>query len=230
MAVEKGKVIAVLETRYKGKLTKNFIESIADKWAPKIDTDADVDKYVEDRQDVLDATISEADRRASTAAAKARTDAAAAAGGKKEGDDQDAGQPGPGGNAPAVPDGAPDWFKTFLQGQQQQMQQLTTAITGIQQQHQAETITDRFKKDDRLKGIPEVFFKGRIPSKDEDYEAAVTELVADYTPFAEANKLGTFGKDAPPAGGAGASVAGKVDPDLVAFAQKQSAAVAPAKM
>jgi hypothetical protein len=51
-----------------------------------------------------------------------------------------------------------------------------------------------------LKGIPEFMFKGRIPTKEEEFDNAVQELKTDYTTFADANKLTNIGLDQPGGG------------------------------
>ena len=80
---------------------------------------------------------------------------------------------------------------------------LADKLAQLETQRTQETITERFKKDERLKGVPEFMFKGRIPASEEDFETAVTELATDYTEFAKQNKLAAFGNDAPPAGKGG---------------------------
>ncbi|MBF9252478.1 hypothetical protein I2I11_04160 [Pontibacter sp. 172403-2] len=186
MPAERAKVLAAIETKLKGKsLSKNFKDSIASKWAEKIDTDENIDAYIDDREDILLEASSEADRRATEAANKAK--------GEQK---KDEGTP-PTDSPPAKPNQEPD-------SEIAKLTQLVTTLAGtvnaMQQEKQAQSITERFKKDGRLKGVPEFMFKGRIPSKDEDFETAVTELATDYTEFAKQNKLAAFGNDAPPQG------------------------------
>lgn len=212
MPVEKGKVLTAIEAKLKGKsLSKNFKENIATKWAEKIDTDENIDSYIEDREDILLEASSEADRRATEAAQKAKGEQ------KKD----DGAPPADPATPPAKTPGTEP--KSEIDELKELVKSLAGTVTTMQQQRTQETITERFRKDERLKGVPEFMFKGRIPAKEEDFETAVTELAADYTDFAKQNKLAAFGNDTPPAGKGGA--AGKVDKDLLAFAAKKNESV-----
>ena len=72
MAVEKGKVLAELELKTKGKsLSKIAKDKIAAKWADKINSDEEIASYVDDQADLLDEMAAEADRRATEATKKA---------------------------------------------------------------------------------------------------------------------------------------------------------------
>lgn len=191
MAVDKGKVLAALEIKFKGKsLTKNFKDKIAEKWAAKIETDEEIDAYIEDREDVILEASTEADRRATQAATKARQEAADAAAGKKPETET---------KAPPtddLPADTPEWAKAIIL----EAKAARAEVAELKAARQTETIADRFKKDERLKGIPEFMLKGRIPQKEDDLETAITELVADFKPYAEQNKLAAFGGDAPATG------------------------------
>lgn len=218
MAVDKGKVKAALDTKYKGtSLSKNFKEQFAAAAAEAIDDEAGVDEYINTYDGLIRLTIAENDRRATEATAKARQDAADAAAGKTKTDPQK--QEG----ADELPPETPEWAKALLK----QNQQLAAKVEGFERAKQAETLADRFKKDERLKGIPDFMLRRAIPQKEEDFDTAVTELATEYQAFAEQNKLAGFGGDVPPgsrAGGAG-SQSGKVDPDIVAFGKAKAAAV-----
>lgn len=76
---------------------------------------------------------------------------------------------------------------------------LANTINTMQQQSTQQTIAQRFSKDERLKGIPQFMLKGRVPTKDEDFETTIEDILADWTPYAEKNKLDAFnGEDVPP--------------------------------
>lgn len=83
----------------------------------------------------------------------------------------------------------PSWAKSLLE-----------KVEGLENAKKTESITEKFKKDERLKGIPEFAFKGRIPKDEESYEEAVTELATDFKAFAEKAKLSNYGLDTPPNG------------------------------
>jgi len=218
MAVEKGKVLAAIEAKFKGKsLTKNFKENLATKWADKIENDEGIDAYIEDREDTILEASNEADRRATQAAQRARQEAADAAAGKKPGEEDKS-------KTPTVPEDAPEWAKALVNQMTQQNQKLQEEISAFKTARQTESLADRFKKDERLKGIPEFALKGYIPTKEEDFETAVTSLATEYGEFAKTNKLGSFGKDAPPAppAGGGGKQDEKPDPAVEAFAKSQN--------
>lgn len=180
MAVEKGKVLLKLEEILKGKsASKNFKENIASKWADKIETDEDIETYINDREDILLEASSEADRRATEAAQKAK-----------------APEPKP---EPTPKDVEP---KPEPKSEMDELKELVKSLSGtvqtMQQQRTQETITERFLKDERLKGIPDFVLKRAIPKSEEDFDTAVTELATEYTEFAKKEKLSSFGNDAPP--------------------------------
>jgi len=178
MAVDKDKVLAAIELKFKGKsITKTYKESIAIKWAAKIDNDAEIDAYINDREDDVLEAASEADRRATEASKKANPETP-----KKEEPKEE---------VKTVADDAPEWFKTYVKAQDEKLDGIVGKVAGFEQK----TIAERFKSDPRVKGLPDAVFKGRIPSKEEDFETAITELASDYSSF-------KFGNDKP--GGTGA--------------------------
>lgn len=207
MAVEEGKVLAKLEVKFKGKsLTKNFKQAIAKKWAAKIDNDEDIDGYIDDREDVVLEASTEADRRATQATATAKADAANAITGA------------------ATPAAEPE-PDTEMGKLLKMVSSLTETVTKLQTEKQAETIADRFKKDPRLKGVPDFMLKLAIPHKEEDFETSVTALATEFTQFATDNKLSAFGGDTPAGATTAAPAVGKVDPDIVAFGKNKVAAL-----
>jgi hypothetical protein len=197
MAVEKDKVLAAIESKFKGKsISKTFKQNLAAKWAEKIDTEDDIDTYIEDREDIITEAISEADRRATDAATKAAEKAKQA--GKNtetevETEEED------------LKDLSPE-MKAVLK----RLDAVASKVEGFEQAQSQKSIAERFKADERLKGIPEFMFKGRVPSKEEDFETYAEELKADYEAFATEKNLERFGNDTPgatgnktPAGGNG---------------------------
>lgn len=179
MPVEKGKVLAAIESKFKGKsITKTFKENLAEKWAAKIDNDTEIDTYIEDREDVILEAVSEADRRATDAVKKAK-------------------QPDPNPEPKKeeeLPADTPEWAKALIN----QNKALEERLTGFESAQQQKSIAERFKTDERLKGIPEFMLKRAVPSKEEDFETAVTELASEYSTFAKEAKITTFGNDTPP--------------------------------
>lgn len=189
MAVEKDKVLEAIEAKFKGKsITKTFKEEIAAKWAAKIDNDTEIDAYIEDREDIILATVSEADRRATEAS-------------KKAGAKQDPPQPTPEPTKEDPYKDAPEWFKEHVKAQQAEITELKGKLTGFETANLQKTLEQRFKSDERLKGVPEFAFKGRIPTSEEDFETAVSELQTDFSSFAKEANITNFGNDKP-AGGA----------------------------
>lgn len=170
MAVEKGKVLARIELILKGKsLSKNFKDDIAAKWAEKIEDDDAIEDYINDREDVLIAASSEADRVRTTTVKKEEPKVETET--KKEQDDM------------------PAWAKSLFD-----------EFKGFKAEKQKESLSDKFKKDERFKGMPDFMFKGRIPSTEEEYEPFAEELAADFKGLAEKTKLEGYGGDAPASG------------------------------
>jgi hypothetical protein len=170
MAIEKAKVLAALSTKFKGKsLSKTFLDKTATRYAAKIETEADLDDYINDREDDILAAGEEADRRV-TAALKTPAE-----GGKTK--------PTPTEQQPVVSEDeltdAPPYVKAMLK----QMQGMTDEIKGLKAERTAETISQRFLKDERLKGIDPKLLKGRFPKTDDEFEAAVTEAAEDLKDF-----------------------------------------------
>lgn len=184
MAVEKGKVLAAIETKFKGKsLTKNFKENIAAKWAEKIEKDDEIDAYIEDREDLILEASAEADRRAVAAAKKAKEEAAEAVNPEKEKKPEEV----------KVDDDTPAWAKALID----QNKALSDKINAFEQAGKAKTIAEKFASDDRVKGIPEFIRKGYTPASDDDYETKVTELSEAYKTFVDQNKLQSYANDKP---------------------------------
>jgi hypothetical protein len=99
---------------------------------------------------------------------------------------------------------------------------LETKISGFETQQSQKTLSERFKSSPELKGVPEFMFKGRIPTTEEDFENAVSELKTDYTSFATENKLSILGSDVPNTGANfKPNEKSEVSPAIKAFAESQ---------
>lgn len=212
MPVAKEKVIAALNLKTKGKnVSQKLKDSYATRYADKIATDEEIDAFIDDRLDDIVDAQKEADRRASEASTKAKQEAADAIAGKKPnepaGEQQD-----------DLPADTPAWAKTLIE----QNKKLTGRVDAMDAAKTHESIAERFKKDERLKNVPEFMFKGRIPIKDEDYETAVTELATDFKPHAERFAFSGQQSDKPRGGASSGGGEGKVDPAITAFAKQQT--------
>lgn len=183
MAVELSKVLENLTTKLKGKsVSKTYIKSVATRYAAKIETEADMDEYVNDRlDDIIEAGV-EADRRVTAALKKPKEgDGSTKADTKTEVEiDED-----------ELKD-APPYVKAMMK----QMKGMSDTITSLQSEKSADAIKTRFINDPKLKGIDPKLLKGRIPTKEDDYETFLEEAYEDLKDFAQADN----GK-----GGAGAA-------------------------
>lgn len=173
MAIEKAKVLAALSTKFKGKsLSKTFLDKTATRYAAKIETDADMDDYINDREDdILEAGI-EADRRV-TAALKT----------PKEGEK---GKPAPK-EEPVIDEDELKDAPAYVKAMMKTMQGMTDEIKGLKADKAAETISTRFSSDPRLKGIDPKLLKGRFPKTEEEFETAVEEAVEDLKEFVKSD-------------------------------------------
>jgi len=194
MAVEAQRVKDRLKAKFGTvQLSNQRLDAIAAKLAPKIADEAEDDLIDGELSDLNDLypflEIKKADDRAAN---------------EKHKQQQSAASTNPTPAQPSANQNTDDKANQEPESEIAKLTQLVTTLVGtvnaMQQEKQAQTITDRFKKDERLKGVPEFMFKGRIPSKEDDFETAVTDLATDYTEFAKQNKLAAFGNDAPPAG------------------------------
>jgi len=219
MPADRAKVLAALNTKFKGKsVDKNYKESIATTWAAKIADDDGIDDFINDREDDVLAYMKAKDAAVNAATAKAKQDIADKVSDKPEETTEEE----------IVDPTMPAWAKKLLDQNKTLSQELSTFKSAQSQQ----SIAERFRKDAKEKGIPEAWIKRSIPPTDADYEAALNELTADYTQFATDNKLSMIGNDAPSGngviGGAAASQ-GKVDSDLASFAKSKSEALTTSK-
>lgn len=205
MAVEKGKVIPVLTEAVKGKgYSKTFIEKMAAKLAEKIEDDDSIQSYIDDRLDILIEADAEADRRATLAVDKAK-------------------KPDTKNDEPTLEDelpaDTPSWAKALIA----QNKKLEEKVNGFEQQRTAETIEQRFRKDERVKDLPAIAFKGRIPKTEDEFEAFADELATDWKDYQIQTRQDTFGNDIPPASGVNQPVTNKKpDADLAQYSKLQN--------
>lgn len=167
MAVEKTKVLEVLSTKFKGKsLSKTFLDKLATRYATKIETDADVDDYINDREDDIIDAGTEADRRVSAALKK-----------PKEGDKSEKKEPTEI-DEDELKD-APAYVKALMT----QIKGMNDEIKGFKAKEAQQTISKRFESDERLKGIPAKLLKGWYPTTEEEFEDAVTQAAEELKEF-----------------------------------------------
>lgn len=168
MAIEKAKVLAALQLKFKGKsISKTFLDKLATRYCAKIETDADMDDYINDREDDILDGAAEADRRVQAATKKP------AEGGKPEvkkdvievDDDE-------------LKD-APPYVKAMMA----QMKGMNETINKLNADKTADTLSTRFLKDERLNGLDPKLLKGRFPKTEEEFEDAVTEAAEDLKDF-----------------------------------------------
>lgn len=180
--VDKGLVLKAIELKFKGKsLTKNFKENIATKWAEKIEDDASIDSYIEDREDVIIEANAEADRRAIQASKKAKEEEVPE---KKE-------EVGTTSDMPA-------WAKALVDSNKN----LTDKLAGFENANKAKSIEERFLAHESIKGInlPNSVKTKYTPSSEEDFDTAIESFQTDFKPLVEANVLSAYKNDTPASG------------------------------
>lgn len=203
MAVEKDKVLAAIETKFKGKsITKTFKENIAAKWAAKIENEDDIESYIDDREDVILEAVSEADRRATDAAKKASEKKVEKEKEKETEEDE-------------LPEDTPAWAKALVK----QNKDLADKVSGFEKAQQSKSLEERFRTHEKIKDIPEFILEGRIPTTEEDFEDAVNRTVTGYEKFAQDQNITRFGKDNPAGNKGGGGETGKVSPIVKQLAE-----------
>lgn len=168
-------------------LSKERIDALAAKLTVTDDsTDEELDAELQQRNDNGLHTFEEVkieDDRIRTELAKAKKPAAPAT--------------PPAQDPPAEPEPNEPAAETAMEKRLKALEEL---LAKKEAEEQRRSLSDRFKTDERLKGIPEWMVNKSIPATEEEFEASVTELADNYKAFATENKLGAFGKDTPPAG------------------------------
>jgi hypothetical protein len=187
MAIDKAKVLAALQLKFKGKsLSKTFLDKTATRYAAKIETDADMDDFINEREDDILAAGEEADRRVTAATKKPKEDDGK--GGKTDAKDE-----------PVLDDDELAKLTPFEKMMMKKLEGMTATISGLQAEKTADTIATRFANDPRLKGIDPKLYKGRIPKTEAEFEATVEEVAEDLKDFvkAEGNEAGGEGGGKP---------------------------------
>lgn len=202
MAVSKEKVKARIKALFpKTNLTQKRLDEISAKLATKPADDAsddDIDQVINDFNENSVMTIEEIaknDDRIATLARKAaeKPDPTAASPNNDStdsGDDQDP-------------------VKQLLA----EVRSMKEELQSYKAQNLKKSLEERFRADERLKDVPEVMFKGRVPQSEEEFDSAVEDLVADWGKLSgtvqteqEATELARrFGSTSAPAAGAGGS-------------------------
>jgi hypothetical protein len=120
-------------------------------------------------------------------------------------------------------DDMPAWFRKYQEENDRK-------INALLAKEQKQTMQQKLAANEKLKSIPQQFYKGRpIPEKEEDIETFVSEVEADFNDFKtaftgvqqqEANNSFSAGSKPPASAGSGNNA---VDPAIKAFADKQKA-------
>lgn len=207
MAVDKGLVRQALENKFKGKsLSKTSKDKLAEAYAPVIDNVADIDDYITAQTPAIEILIAETDFRVTEALKKApKAEPAKAETSTEEIE---------------LPADTPEWAKAMAK----QNQALLKKVEGFENNQKQQTVEQLFRNHEGLKGVPEIFLKGRTPQTAEEIETAVADIRADVEAYQTEHKITIIGKDTPAGGAAGGAdaEAEEVAPELKAYFEKQS--------
>ena len=80
---------------------------------------------------------------------------------------------------------------------EKQLAELAQKLADKEEKEARQTLANRFKSDERLKGIPAWMVDPVVPKSEEEFETAVETLSENYKQFATDNKLEAFGNDMP---------------------------------
>lgn len=80
---------------------------------------------------------------------------------------------------------------------EKQLAELAQKLADKEEKEARQTLANRFKADERLKGIPAWMVDPVVPKTEEEFETAVETLSENYKQFATDNKLEAFGNDMP---------------------------------
>ena len=80
---------------------------------------------------------------------------------------------------------------------EKQLAELAQKLEAKEAQEAHQSLANRFKADERLKGIPAWMVDPVVPKTEEEFETAVETLSENYKQFATDNKLEAFGNDTP---------------------------------
>lgn len=215
MAVAKGLVLAFINKKFGDKsLSKTFKESLAAKWAEKIETDTDIETFVLDREDVILEASSEADRvRNLHKPTPPKPGPPKPGDTPTETDDLD------------LPADTPAYVKVILENQKK----MADKLERFEAEKQGQTLAAKFKAHEDIKGIPDVFLKGNMPTDEAGFDAAVAAAKADFEEFKSQNPTWTpapapTGSDTPGYTNQQPKPDdGKVDPGIAAFVEARKA-------
>ena len=206
----KEKIIAAIKAKFPTvNLSKKRLEAIAAKIESKvIDDETKIDAAIvayDDYNPLVD--IAKQDDTIRTLEAKAKATPP-----KKD----DAPTPTP---APVITDDTPEWAKAMIE----QNKTLAAGLAALQGEKLATTM--RQKATEKLKDIPASYWGKRvIPEKEEEMEAFVADVQADYAAFKkEMTEAGISVLSVPKSGEAPDPKAAAVSPEIKAFAEKQTA-------
>lgn len=190
MPVNEGLVLQKLNDKFRGKsVSKTLKASLAKRMAEKIESDEEIEEYINDREDIILEATRDKDAAVTAMAAKTKEEVINAAKGEP------AKQDDPPSTEPV--EGMPDWFKPFAT----QFGTLAQTVTGLQKDKAHQTISQRLQSDERTKDIPPNFYKRwSIPENDADFETFAEELKAEYQPFAASATAQQFSTGTPGGG------------------------------
>lgn len=80
------------------------------------------------------------------------------------------------------------------------LKQLTDKIDKLESDKFQESVSDKFKSDKRLEGIPSLVVDKFVPKSFEDIESTIESLVDTFKDEQIKSKLDSFGRDIPPQG------------------------------
>lgn len=200
MAVSKDVVKVKFAAKFgKVNLSKDFKKNLISKLADKIDDEDKIDDTLDLFEPLIMESAAEVDRTRTSLTKKVETKVDDKSTDIKEDE---------------LSDDTPPYIKTLLGQIKKQGEQISALSEG----RQKDSLLDRFKKDERIKDIPEFVLKGYIPTKDDDFESNIEEVVEQYGKFVSENKITLVGSDAVDKSGKGDASAEAQNQKLVADA------------
>lgn len=80
------------------------------------------------------------------------------------------------------------------------LQEMKGEIASLKAEKLHESLETKFRKDERLKGVPEFMLQMGAPKSEDEYEDKVNTLATNFKEFAEKAKIQEFGGDRTPNG------------------------------
>ena len=80
------------------------------------------------------------------------------------------------------------------------LQEMKGELASLKAEKLHESLEAKFRKDERLKGVPEFMLQMGVPKSEEEYEDKVTTLATNFKDFAVKAKIQEFGGDQTPSG------------------------------